>query len=86
MTEGLRTVFPAGDVDSHNIACSWCAQAHVLIHSCDFTNGYLQRQEIDRVLLLRTPAEGIPEEGIAGGEMLASRVPVYGTKDADRGL
>ena len=34
---------------------------------------------------IRIPAEGIPEEGIAGGEMLASRVPAYGTKDAGRG-
>ena len=34
----------------------------------------------------RIPAEGIPEEGVAGEEMSASRVPVYGTKDAGRGL
>ena len=60
-TEGLRTYSPAGDVDSHNIVCSWCAQAHVSIHSCDFTNGYFQGQEIDRILLYRIPAEGIPE-------------------------
>ena len=50
-TEGLRTDSPAGDVGSHKIACSWCAQAHVSTHSCDFTNGYLQGQEIDRILL-----------------------------------
>ena len=37
-------------------------------------------------MLYRIPAGGIPEEGIAGGEILASRVPVYGTKDAGRGL
>ena len=85
-TEGLRTDSPAGDVDSHNIVCSWCAQAHVHIHSCDFTNGYFQVQEIDRIVLYRIPAEGIPEEGIAGGEIWASRVPVNGTKDAGRGL
>ena len=30
-TEG-RTDSPAGDVDSHNIVCSWCAQADVSIH------------------------------------------------------
>ena len=83
-TEGLRTDSPAGDVDSHNIVCSWCAQAHVSIHACDFTNGYFQGQEIDRILLYRIPAEGIPEEGIAGGAILASRVPSYGTKDAGR--
>ena len=75
-TEGLRTDSPAGDVDSHNIVCSWCTRAHVSSHSCDFTNGHFQGQEIDRILLYRVPAEGIPEEGIAGGEILASRVPV----------
>ena len=37
-----------------------------------------QGQEIDRFLLCRIPAEGFPEEAIAGGEILASRVPVYG--------
>ena len=77
---------PVGDVDSHNIVCSWCAPAHVSIQSCDFSNGSFQGQEIDRILLYRVPAEGIPEEGIAGGDILASRVPVYGTKDAGRGL
>ena len=85
-TEGLRTNSPAGDVDSHNIVSRWCAQAHVSTHSCDFTNGYFQGKEIDRILLYRIPPESIPEEGKAGGEMLASRVPVYGTKDARRGL
>ena len=41
-TEGLRTDTPAVDVDSHDLVCSWCAQAHVSIHSCDLTNGYFQ--------------------------------------------
>ena len=44
-TEGLRTDSPAGDVESHNIVCSWCALAHVSIHACDFTNGFFQVQE-----------------------------------------
>ena len=52
----------------------------------DFTNGYFQEQEIDRILRYRSPAEGIPEEGVAGGSILASRVPIYGTKDAGRGI
>ena len=85
-SEGHRTDSQAGDVDSHNIVCCWCAHAHVSTHSCDFTTGYFQRQEIDRILLYRIPAEDIPEEGSVGGEILASRVPVYGTKDARRGL
>ena len=36
ITEGLRTDSRAADVDSHNIVCSWCAQAHVSFRSCDF--------------------------------------------------
>ena len=63
------------------------------VHKCFFQlmrailrNGYFQGQGMDRILLYRIPAEGIPRERIVGGEILASRVPVYGTKDAGRGL
>ena len=41
-TERFRTDSAAGDVDSHNIVCSH--------HSCDFTHGYFQGLEIDRIL------------------------------------
>ena len=58
-TEGLRADPLAGSMDSNNIVCSWCAQAHVSSHSCDFTNGYSQGQEIDRILLYRIPKEGV---------------------------
>ena len=36
----VRTDYPAGDVDAYNVVCSWCAQVHVSIHSCDFTTVY----------------------------------------------
>ena len=74
-TEGLRADPPAG-VDS-NIVCSWCAQAHVSIHSCDFTNGYFQGQETGRILLYR-----IPKEGVTSGAIFVSRVPIHGTMGA----
>ena len=48
--------------------------AHVSIHSCDFTNGYFQGQESDRILLYRIPVEGIRELGVASRVILASRV------------
>ena len=63
-----------------------CTQAHVCIHACDFTTGYFSGEEIDWILLYRTPAEGIPEEGLAGGAIFASRVLIYGTNDEGRGL
>ena len=49
------------DVDSHNVVCR-CAQAHVSTHSCDFSNGYFQGQEFDRILLCCVAVEGILEE------------------------
>ena len=79
-TEGVRIDSPASDVDSHRIVCCWCAQDHVSIHACDFG------LEIDSLLLYRVPAGGMPEEGISGGAIWASCVPIDGTKDAGRGL
>ena len=70
-----------GRTSRAGISPNWCALAHGSTHSCDFTNGYFQWQETDRILLFRIPAEGIP-----GGEISASRVPPYGTKDEGRGL
>ena len=40
---------------------------------------------MDRVILYRIPKGGIPEEGINEGDVIAARVPIYGTKDAGRG-
>ena len=86
-TEGLRTDSPAGDVDRKIL---FAVGVHRLMSPftrvIDFTNEYFHRQEIHRILLYRIPVEGIPEEGVAGGATLASRVPIYGTKDAGRRL
>ena len=43
-------------------------------------------KKIERILLYRIPADCIPEEGLASGEILASRVPVYCAKDEGRRL
>ena len=84
-TEGLRTDSPTGDVDSHNMVFSWCASNKVRIKCADITSAYLQGKENDRIILYRIPKGGIPEEGVNEGDVLAARVPVYGTKDAGRG-
>ena len=74
--EGLRADPPAGNVDSQNIFFSRYAQAHVPIHSSDFTNGYSQGQEIDRILLYPIPKE------VTSGAILVSRLPINGTMGA----
>ena len=85
-TQGLRTDSPTGDVDSHNLVFSWCSSNKVKIKSADISNAYLQGKENDRVILYRIPKGGIPEAGVYEGDVLAARVPIYGTKDAGRGF
>ena len=85
-TDGLRTDSPTGDVDAHNLVFSWCAANKVKIKSADIKSAYLQGKQNDRIILYRIPKGGIPEEGINEGDVLAARVPIYGTKDAGRGF
>ena len=80
-TEGLCADPPAGNVDSHKIVCSWCAQAHVSIHSCDFTNGYFQGQEIDVISLYH-----ITKGEATSGVILLSLLSIYGTKSVRAGV
>ena len=54
-TEDLRTDSPAGDSDSHNLVCSWCASDKVKIKSADISSAYLQGKEVDRLILYRIP-------------------------------
>ena len=72
--------FRPGEVCACNISYNCCAQAHVSVHSCDFTSGYFQEQENDRILLYRISVDGISEEIVTGGAMSASCVTVYDTK------
>ena len=81
-TDGLRTDSPTADVDAHNLCFSWCASNHVKIKSADITSAYLQGKPVDRIILYRIPRGGIPEEGVKEGDIIAARVPIYGTKDA----
>ena len=80
-TEGLCADPPAGNEDSHNVVHSWCAQVHVSIHSCDFTNGYFQGREIGQISLYH-----IPKGEATCGAILASRLSIHGTKGARAGV
>ena len=84
--DGLRTDSPTGDVDAHNLVFSWCASNKVHVKSADISSAYLQGKQNDRVILYRIPKGGIPEEGVQEGDVIAARVPIYGTKDAGRGF
>ena len=85
-TPGLRTDSPAGDVDCHNLVCSWCACEKLKIRSADITNAYLQGKEVDRAILYRIPRGGILECDVPKGAVIAARVPINGTRDAGKGF
>ena len=56
-------------------------EPHVSSHSCDFTNGYFQEQEIDRISLYH-----IPKREASSGVILVSRLSIYGRKGARAGV
>ena len=82
--KNLRTDSPTGDVDQHNLVFSWCACEKVVIRSADISNAYLQGKEVDRLILYRIPRGGISEVGLAEGDVIAARIPIYGTGGAGR--
>ena len=55
-----------------------------LMHAISRTET-VKDKDIDWILENRIPAEGIPEEGVVGGSILASRVPIK-MQDEDCGF
>ncbi len=56
------------------------------IKIADSDNGYFQGEPPTRPVLLRPPKGGLPGETLEPGQFMLTRVPIYGTKDAGRGL
>ena len=66
-------------------ASNSASEDKLTIRKADIQSAYLQGKPVDRVILYRIRKGGIPEEGINEGDVIAARVPIYGTKDAGRG-
>ena len=56
------------------------------IESGDLDHGYFQGGKLLTKLLLRIPRDGTPGTSVQGGQLVLALVPIYGTKDAGRGL
>ena len=63
-------------------ASSRCLQ----IESGDLDHGYLQGEKLSKPLVLRQPTGGFPDKGIKSDDRMFAFVPIYGTRDAGRGL
>ena len=80
----IRTDSPTAEVSALNLVLAWCAAWSLKICSIDITNAYFHGMILDRLMLLRLPRGGLPDESVPAGAMILARVPIYGTRDAGR--
>ena len=81
---GVRTDAPTSDLETHSIVAAFAACIGVPIQSSDIKNAYFQALPIDRIVIMRQPAGGLP--GVDPEAYLLVRVPVYGLCDSGRGF
>ena len=81
---GVRTDAPASDLETHSVVAAFAACIGVPIQSSDIKNAYFQALPIDRIVIMRQPAGGLP--GVDPEAYLLVRVPVYGLCDSGRGF
>eukprot|EP00959_Pyramimonas_sp_CCMP1952_P212339 4443171-Pyramimonas_sp.AAC.2 len=70
-------------IEGLRLLVSWAAGSKKTLRHADITSAYFQGQELDRLMPLRPPPDGL--EGAPDGGALIARTPVYGTRDAGRG-
>eukprot|EP00959_Pyramimonas_sp_CCMP1952_P252501 5275747-Pyramimonas_sp.AAC.1 len=66
------------------LIASWAAITKKTLKCADVTSAYFQGQELDHLMLLKPPPDGLA--GVRDGGAAIARMPVYGTRDAGRGL
>ena len=82
---GVRTDAPTSDLETHSIVAAFAACIGAPIQSSsDIKNAYFQALPIDRIVIMRQPAGGLP--GVDPEACLLVRVPVYGLCDSGRGF
>ena len=83
--DGLRSDSPTAEIESHNLVFSFAASNKLELKTADISNAYFQGELLDRVLLLKPPKSGVPDDDYKDGNtMILARVPIYGTADAGR--
>ena len=62
------------------------ASRRLRIKSGDLDHGDLQGEKFSKFLILRQPSGGLPDPNIQHQDRMCCFVPIYGTRDAGRGL
>ena len=81
-----RSDSPTADKEAVFLVLSFAASNGYEIKSGDLDHGYFQGEKLSKPLILRQPKSGLPDPSIKPDDRLMAFVPIYGTKDAGRGL
>ena len=87
----LSTVFsrsdsPTADKEAIFILFSFASSRRLRIKSGDLDHGYFQGEKLSKPLILRQPEGGLPDPAAKRDDYMLCFVPIYGTRDAGRGL
>ena len=77
---------PTADKEGLFIVCSFAASRKLPIQCADLESGYFQGERLSKPYLLRQPAGGLPDPSVKADDRMLAFVPIYGTRDAGRGL
>jgi len=81
-----RSDSPTAEKEGIFIILSFAASRRLKINCGDLDHGYFQGERLSKPLILRQPKGGLPDKLIKFDDRLLAFVPIYGTKDAGRGL
>ena len=82
----LRTDSPTTSQLFLNLVMSYSTTSGNRLKGGDISAAFLQGSRIKRKLVLKLPADGIPDQEVEEGSLMVCNKSVYGTKDAPRGF
>ena len=81
-----RVDSPNADHEGIHFVVSFCVSHRVPIKCGDLDHGYFQGLKLTHKIMLEQPPSGLPDVNVKPDDGLLALVPIYGTKEAGRGL
>ena len=81
-----RSDSPTADKEALFILFSFASSRKLRIKSGDLAHGYFQGEKLSKPLILRQPDGGLTDPAAKRDDFMLCFVPIYGTRDAGRGL
>ena len=86
MDSSLRTDSPTTSQLLINLIICHAAATGQRLRAGDISAAFLQGAKIDRLLALKLPKHGVPDDQVKPGSLMVALKSVYGTRDAPRGF